>query len=104
MIEEFIKSAGGPGPAATILGVSGTIVHRWRRQGPSDKAARRMGLWLAYNVEHERFILRNVWAREDRLWTPTLADFHEWLSREFNILTARVGHERALALWNEVTA
>jgi hypothetical protein len=102
MLEQFIHAVGGATPAAAVLGVSGTIIHRWKREGPSAKAERRMALWLAYNVEHERFIMRNVWAREDRVWTPSEDDFRAWAINEFNLLRARVGLERSAALWTEV--
>jgi hypothetical protein len=102
MVEEFLHVVGGATPAAAILGVSGTIIHRWKREGASAKAEHRMSLWLTYNVEHERFILRNVWSREDRIWTPSDDDFRAWAVREFTLLRERVGLERSSALWTEV--
>lgn len=102
MLEQFIKSVGGVTTAAGILNVSGTVIHKWKREGPSKKAARRMSLWLAYNVELERFILRNIWAKEDRLWEPSADEYRVWLAREFNLLRERAGFERTAALWSEV--
>lgn len=102
MLTEFLTSVGGVTNAATILGVSGTVIHKWKREGVSAKAERRIQLWLAYNVEHERFILRNVWAHDDKVWTPSAQEYRAWAIREFNYLRERVGLERAASLWREV--
>ncbi len=102
MLMDFIKSVGGCTPAAGILNVSGTIIHKWKREGPSKKAERRIALWLAYNVEQERFILRNVWARQDGTWNPSADDYAQWSTREYNVLYSKVGFERGAALWEEL--
>lgn len=101
-LNDFIRSVGGVTQAAAVLCVSGTIVHRWRRHGPSARAQARIALWLRFNTEHERFILRNVWTRDDRLWTPRDAVYHAWMCREFNALRESIGYDRAVELWKEI--
>ena len=101
-LDRFITAVGGATNAANVLGVSGTIIQRWRSVGPSRKHARRIDLWLHFDTEHERFILRNVWAHEDRLWLASAEEFTTWLRREFKVLNDRVGFDRAVKLWNEV--
>lgn len=103
MVNQFIESCGGITAAGTVLNVSGTIIHKWRKDGPSKKAVRRMELWLAYNCEQERFILRNIFAKEDRLWAPSPDEYKKWLTREFDILRDIVGMDRAVKFWQELS-
>ena len=102
MLTEFIKSVGGCTPAASILNVSGTILHKWKKTGLSKKATVRVALWMAYNVSRERFILRNIWAKEDNIWSPDENEYKLWLVHEFNCLQELVGLERSSALWTEL--
>lgn len=104
MLDQFLAAVGGPTRAAQILGVSGAAVHNWTRgKDVSTKMQRRIGAWMTYNSERERFVLRNVWAQQDRVWSPPAEEYAAWLESEFNHLAAVLEMPHVLSFWTEVT-